>query len=418
MGMFPKDAMPMMPLQNNMNTKQTIKTALRALRVHKVRSALTILGIVIGIAAIIIVMSLGQGAQALIIDQVSGLGPETVIIRPGKGLADIPGTLLAQSLKQKDVEDLKKRGNVPNLISAEPFVSVGDPIKYKGEKYRPLIFGGSAQFMGEVFSMGVSEGVFYDQNDIDARNRVAMLGQDIKEEIFENRNAIGESVTIKDQKFKIAGFDFSEMVMIPHTTALTYITAGDFYNEVIVRGDDPANVEKMAFDIETTLRDSHDLDPGEDNDFTVQTQEEAISQIESVVAILTAFLAMVVAVSLVVGGVGIPNIMLVLVTERTQEIGLRKALGARRSDILRQFLFEAVILTSVGGIVGIILGALVSFGASLMLAQTVDENWRFIFPISAAILGVGISVGVGLTFGIYPASQASRKSPIEALKYE
>jgi len=411
-----------------MNTKQTIKTSIGALKTHKARSALTILGIVIGIAAIIIVMSLGQGAQALIIDQVSGLGAETVIVRPGKGLADIPGTLLSRSLTQSDVEDLKKRGNVINLVSVEPFVSVGDPVKYKGEKFRPLIFGGSAEFMGEVFSMGAEEGVFYDKSDIDSRARVAMLGRTIKEEIFENRNAIGESITIKDQKFKIvgifedrpptAGFDFSEMVMIPHTTALAYITGGDYYNELIIKGDSPANVEKMAFDIEATLRESHDLKPDEENDFTVQTQEEAISQIESVVTILTAFLAMVVAVSLVVGGVGIMNIMLVSVTERTQEIGLRKALGARRKDILRQFLIEAVVLTSIGGVIGIILGALVSFGASFILAGTVDENWRFVFPISAAVLGVGVSASVGLIFGIYPASKASKKSPIEALKYE
>lgn len=411
-----------------MNIKQTIKTALRALQAHKVRSSLTILGIVIGISSIIIVMSLGQGAQALILDQVSGLGAETVIVRPGKGLSDITGTLFAQSLKRSDVEDLKKRGNVPNLVSADPFITIGEIVEYKGEKYRPTIFGGPAELMTEIYSIAVEEGSIYDDSDIDSNAKVALIGSDIKDEIFENRNAIGEYIQIKNTKFKVvgvfknrppfAGFDFNKMVMIPHTTALTYVTGGDYYNELIVRGDDPANVEKLAFDIEATLRESHDLDPDEDSDFTVQTQEEAIEQIESIVTILTAFLTMVVAVSLVVGGVGIMNIMLVSVTERTQEIGLRKALGARRVDILRQFLFEATILTSIGGVIGIIIGVLVSFGASLVLAQTVDEGWRFVFPISAAILGVGVSAGVGLIFGIYPASQASKKSPIEALKYE
>ncbi|MFH1472969.1 MAG: ABC transporter permease [bacterium] len=411
-----------------MNTKQTIKTALQALRAHKARSALTILGIVIGIAAIIIVMSLGNGAQALIIDQVSGLGAETVVVRPGGGLSDMQGTLFSQALTQKDVDNLKKRGNVPNLVSAEPFVTVGSYIEYKGNKYRPTVFGGSAEFMGEVFEIELSTGSYYDESDIEAGAKVAIIGHDVKDEIFENRNAVGESIQIKNTKFKIVGvfdkassvtgFDFNEMVMIPQTTALTYINGNDYYNELIIRGDLPENVNKMAYDIETTLRDSHDLGPNEENDFTVQTQEEAIGQIEKIVNILTAFLTMVVAVSLVVGGVGIMNIMLVSVTERTQEIGLRKALGARRVDILKQFLIEAVILTSIGGIIGIILGALVSFGASIVLAQTVDENWRFVFPISAAVLGVGVSAGVGLIFGIYPASQASKKSPIEALKYE
>lgn len=411
-----------------MNIKQTVKTALRALQAHKVRSVLTILGIVIGIASIIIVMSLGQGAQALILDQISGLGPEAVIVRPGGGLSDITGTLFASSLKRSDVENLKKRGNVPNLVSAEPNVVVGEIIEYKGKKYRPMVLGVSAQFMGRMFDAGVSDGSFYGKSDIDSNARVAVIGSEIKEEVFENRSAIGEQLTIKGIRFKVvgvledippvAGFSFNKMVMIPQTTALTYITGDDFYNELIVIGDDAANVEKMAFDIETTLRELHDLDLDEENDFTVQTQEEAIEQIESIVTILTYFLAMVVAVSLVVGGVGIMNIMLVSVTERTQEIGLRKALGARRKDILRQFLFEAVILTSIGGVIGIIMGALISFGASFVLAQFVDENWRFVFPISAAILGVGVSAGVGLIFGIYPASQASKKSPIEALKYE
>ena len=411
-----------------MNIRQTIKTALRALRAHKIRSFLTILGIVIGIAAIIIVMSLGQGAQALIVDQVSGLGAETVIVRPGKGLSDISGALLSQALKEKDVDDLKKKGNVPNLVSVEPFVTVSGDIEYKGSKYRPSIVGGSAQFMGEVFKMETSAGSYYDESDIEAGAKVAVIGHDVKDEIFENRNAIGESIQIKNTKFKIVGvfeettsvtgFPFNEMVMIPQTTALTYINGNNYYNEFIIRGDLPENVEKMAYDIEITLRDSHDLGPNEENDFTIQTQKEAIGQIEKIVNILTTFLALVVAVSLVVGGVGIMNIMLVSVTERTQEIGLRKALGARRVDILKQFLIEAVILTSIGGIIGIILGALISFGASVALAKTVDENWRFIFPISAAILGVGVSAGVGLIFGIYPASQASKKSPIEALKYE
>jgi len=411
-----------------MNLKNTIQTALNALRAHIGRSALTILGIVIGVAAIIIVMSLGNGAQALIVDQVSGLGAETVVVRPGGGLADIQGTLASTALTQDDIEDLERRGNVPNLVSAEPFVIVGENVEYQGEKYRPTVFGGPAVFISDIFDVPLADGYLYSDSDIESNARVAIIGQDIKEEIFENRRAIGEDITIKNTKFEIVGlfeevapmtgFNFNEMVLIPHTTALTYLTASNSYNELIVVGDDPANVEKMAYDIEQTLRESHDLDFDEENDFTVQTQEEAIEQIESIVSILTAFLAMVVAVSLVVGGVGIMNIMLVSVTERTKEIGLRKALGARRSDIKRQFLYEAIILTGIGGIIGIIIGATISFLASIGLAAYVDPNWRFVFPISAALLGVGVSAGVGLLFGIYPASQAAKKSPIEALKYE
>jgi putative ABC transport system permease protein len=406
----------------------TIKTALRALKAHKVRSALTILGIVIGITSIIIVMSLGKGAQALILDQVSGLGAETVIVRPGTGLSDFTGTLFSQSLTVDDVEELKKKGNIPNLVSIEPFVTLGEPLEFASKKYRPTIFGGSAEFISEIFGIGVSDGEFYGQGDINTNARVVMLGFEIKNEIFENQSAVGQNVIIKGNRFRVvgvfeekppvAGFNFNKMAMIPHTTALVYLTGGNYYNELIIKADHPDNVDKMAFDIERTLRESHKLAPGEKNDFTVQTQEEAIAQIETIVTIFTAFLSMVVAVSLVVGGIGIMNIMLVSVTERTKEIGLRKAIGARRGDILKQFLLEAIILTSLGGVVGIILGSLISFGASLVFQQIVDENWKFIFPVGASILAVIVSAGVGLIFGIYPASQASKKSPIEALRYE
>lgn len=411
-----------------MNYSLTFKTAIKALRTHKIRSSLTILGIVIGVSAIIIVMSLGRGAEALILDQVSGLGPETVIVRPGKGLSDMTSTIYSQSLKVSDIEELKKPGRVPNLVSAEPFIVIGDPLEYRGKKYRPVSYGGSAEFMAEVLKIRVEDGELYTQSDIDARARVIILGYDIKQEIFGNESALGRSVTIRGNKFRIvgifeetppmAGFDFNKTTMIPHTSALTYITGGDYYNEVFIRGDSPENVEKMAYDIEMVLRDAHNLDPDEEADFTVQTQEEAISQIESIVAILTAFLTMVVAVSLIVGGIGIMNIMLVSVTERTKEIGLRKALGATRKDILRQFLFEAVILTTIGGIIGIILGVIISFVSSIGLAQIVNENWRFVFPIGATFLALFVSAFTGLVFGIYPALQAAKKSPIEALRYE
>jgi putative ABC transport system permease protein len=414
--------------KNNMLFKHTISTSLKALKSHKGRSILTILGIVIGVAAIIIVMALGQGAKNLIVDQVSGLGAETVIVRPGGGLSDITSTLFSKSITSDDVEELKKPGNVPNLVSVEPFVTVVEPVEYRGSRYNPNIFGGSAEFMSDIFGISLYEGDFYDNSDIDSNARVAVLGADIKDEMFENRSAVGQDIQIKDFKFEVvgvlnenppsAGFSFDEIVLIPHTSALTYINGGDSYNELIIRGDDPANVDKMAFDIEKTLRFSHDLKPGEDNDFNIRTQEETIDNIESIVAVLTAFLALVVAVSLVVGGVGIMNIMLVSVTERTKEIGLRKALGAKRVDILNQFLYEAVTLTSIGGVVGIIFGTLIAYVASLVLAGTVDENWRFVFPIGASFLGVGVAAAIGLIFGIYPAMQAAKKSPIEALRYE
>lgn len=408
--------------------KHILITATRGLRTHLTRSALTILGIVIGVAAIIIVMSLGQGAQDLILDQISGLGPETVILRPGGDTTDITSALFAKSITQKDIAALERKQNVPNLESFAPIVLVSKTVEYRGSAYRPTIMGGSVEFVTDIIDVGLADGQLYTALEIEKKERVAVLGAEVKDDIFGNGRAVGEKIKIGDRSFKVVGvlkkaanstaFGINKLVMIPHTSAQTYITGDDFYNEVMLRADSPDNAKKMAYDIELTMRASHNIDFDEDDDFNVQTQEDVIEQIETVINIFTAFLIAVVSISLVVGGIGIMNIMLVSVSERTKEIGLRKALGARGKDILRQFLTEAVILTSIGGVIGVLLGTAVSIGIAIVLAETVAEGWSFAFPITGALLGVGVSAGVGLIFGIYPANQASKKSPIEALRYE
>lgn len=411
-----------------MKFKHIFLTAIRGLSSQLTRSALTILGIVIGVAAIIIIMSLGEGAQKLILDQVSGLGPETVILRPGKDSTDITNILFARSITKHDVELLKRKENVPNLKSVAPSVMVPDPVEYRGEKFKAMVFGGSANFIVDILDITLASGALFTQEDIDQNARVAIIGDTIKEDVFGNGNALGEQIQIKDKKFRVVGvfedtsnvgpLTINEMVLIPYTTAQTYITGNDYYNEVMIRADAPENVEKMAYDIVLTMRDAHDIGFGDDDDFNVQTQEDVIERIETIVNVFTAFLIAVVAISLVVGGIGIMNIMLVSVSERTKEIGLRKALGARSRDILRQFLTEAIILTGIGGVIGIMVGALISALAAVVLARTIADDWTFAFPIFGAVLGVGVSVVVGIIFGIYPAYQASMKSPIEALRYE
>lgn len=411
-----------------MPLKHVLITALRGLRTHTSRSALTILGIVIGIAAIIMVMSLGQGAQALILGEISGLGAETVVLRPGTGGTDITQTLFSQTITQKDIEALERKQNVPNLVEIAPFVIMYEAVEYQGETYRPSIMGGSAEFFLGLLDVNLIDGHIYGDDDIEQQARVAIIGQTVQEELFGNSRAVGQQIQIKDKKFKVVGvldkagqtggFDMDNLIMIPHTTAQTYITGTDYFNEVFLRADSVQNADKLAYDVAVTLRDTHDLGFSEEDDFDIQTQENLIEQIETVISIFTAFLITVVSISLVVGGIGIMNIMLVSVSERTKEIGLRKALGATRKDILKQFLSEAIILTSIGGIIGIIIGSLFSFLAAIILSRTVVEDWTFIFPIGGAILGVGVSATVGLIFGIYPANQASKKSPIEALRYE
>lgn len=408
--------------------KYIFLSSVQALEAHKSRSALTILGIVIGVAAIIMVMSLGKGAEALILDEVSGLGPETVVLRPGTGLGDITQTLYSQSITTEDIEALEKKQNVPNLIEIAPLALTYESVEYRGELFRPSIIGGSVEFMADLMGFELSEGRLYTDADIEQEARVAVIGSTVREELFGASRALNEQIKIKDRKFKVIGviedvgqvgpFNMDEVVMLPHTTVQTYITGTKHFAEVFLRADDPANAEKLAYDVRETLRDTHDLSYLEEDDFDVQTQEEAIELIETVVSIFTAFLVSVVAISLVVGGVGIMNIMLVSVAERTKEIGLRKALGATRKDILNQFLSEAIILTSIGGIVGVIVGTSLSFLIAVALSRTVAEDWTFIFPIAGSILGVSVSAGVGLLFGIYPANEAAKKSPMEALRYE
>jgi len=411
-----------------MNYKYVFLTAIRGITSQLTRSALTILGIVIGVAAIIIIMSLGEGAQKLILDEVSGLGAETLILRPGEDKTDITAVLFTRSITKRDVDLLKRKENVPNLISVAPTVMVSDPVEYKGEKFKAMVFGGVAEFMVDMIDLKLADGELSTQKDIDQHARVAIIGYDLKQDMFGNESAVGKKIRIKKRSFEIVGvfedtsnvgpLTVNEMVMIPYTTAQTYLTGNDYYNEVMLRADATENVQKMSYDIELTMRDAHDIDFGDDDDFNVQTQDDIIGQIKTIVNIFTAFLASVVAISLVVGGIGIMNIMLVSVSERTKEIGLRKALGARSKDILRQFLTEATILTGAGGVIGVAVGTFISVSISVVLARTIAENWTFTFPVFGAFLGVGVSVIVGIIFGIYPAYQASKKSPIEALRYE
>ncbi len=411
--------------------RDSFRTALKGLQTNKSRSALTTLGIVIGITSIILMMSIGRGAESLILNEIGGLGAETIIIRPGKepsGPSDFGETLFSDSLKTQDVESLRRKSNAPYIEDIMPTLIVPGSVEYEGETFRPMTIAGSANFFSQAFGADVDKGVLFDDIDIRQSSSVAVIGSKVAEELFGFSDAVGEQIKIKDRKFRVVGvfspkgqvafFNINELVIIPYTTAQKYLLGIDYFNEIIVRAESPETVARTVRDIEATLRENHNITNSKDDDFFVTTQEGVINQIQTIIGALTAFLASIVAIALVVGGIGVMNIMLVSVTERTREIGLRKALGATDKDIMTQFLFEAVTLTALGGIIGIILGAILSFGTSLILTYVVALNWTFIFPISAAILGLVVSGLVGLVFGIYPARQAAKKSPMEALRYE
>ncbi|MBI2098427.1 MAG: ABC transporter permease [Candidatus Wildermuthbacteria bacterium] len=414
-----------------MTLQDSITTAFKGLESAKSRSALTILGIVIGISAIILMMALGSGAESLILNQIGGLGAETIVIRPGKepsGPSDFGSTLFANSLKNRDVEALRRKENAPHLVQVMPALIVPGTVSYEGETFQPMTIGGVVDFFSSAFQVYVAEGIPFSDIDIRQNASVAVIGSKVKQELFGPSDALGEQITIKGRKFRVVGifppkgqvgfFNFDELVIVPYTTAQLYLLGIDYFHEIIVKTESPETVARSVDDIEATLRETHNITNPKDDDFFVVTQQAIAQQVQIIIGALTLFLSSVVAIALVVGGIGVMNIMLVSVTERTREIGLRKALGATQKDILVQFLLEAIILTGVGGLIGIALGGTLALAASFLIRQILSMDWAFAFPISAVFLGLGVSALVGLVFGIYPARQASKKSPIEALRYE
>lgn len=412
-----------------MTLKYSFKTAIAGLYANKSRSVLTILGIVIGITAIILITSIGQGAQNLILNQIQGMGSKTIIVIPGrepKGPSDVAQSL-SDSLKEKDLAELKKKSNVPNLKQVMPIIFGGESASYGSETYRLTIFGAS-EFLQDVLDVSVSEGNFFTEEDIKGRSDVVVIGSKVKEQLFGQSDAIGQKIKIKGRNLRVIGvlapkgqvsfFNFDETAIVPYTTAQQYIFGIKYFHRIFVEADSEENINKTVEDLKATLRNSHGItDPSKD-DFFIQTQIDLVSRLSIITDILTLFLISVAAISLLVGGIGIMNIMLVSVTERTREIGLRKALGATEKNILTQFLLEAITLTTTGGIVGICLGAFLSFATSVVLSRFIGLNWSFTFSPIAAFIGFGVAASVGLIFGLYPARKASLKSPIEALRYE
>lgn len=405
--------------------------AVRALWASKVRSALTGLGIIIGVAAIIIVMSIGDAAQALILQEVQSFGARNVFINPGRIEGNNPmsaaGSVLNQSLKQHDIDQLENPNNVPDAVLVNPSVEGSVSATYENQTVIEMLLGSGAHVF-DVYNLVVSRGSSFAQADVDAYARVTVLGKNVAKALFGANDPIGKKISMKGQKFTVLGvfsssnaamFGIDDMIVVPYTAAQEYLLGGiHYFHEVVVQARTVEAVSGMVGDIKATLRADHNIiDPAKD-DFTVQTQEDVMRSINTVFVSLTAFLSLVAAISLLVGGVGVMNIMFVSVTERTREIGLRKALGATDGAILWQFLFEALLLAVGGGVVGIGVG-LGTTAVGLFVATRVTG---IVFPFVVSWLGIGLGVGVsaaiGLAFGVFPARSAAKKSPVEALRYE
>src|SRR3989339_1644418 len=353
-----------------MRILNSFELAVHGLKTKPSRTFLTLLGVAIGVSAVIVIASLGAGTQALIMDEISGLGADVMAVQPGgepESIADFTNVLFSENLTQDDIDAILRKENVPHAVSASPFVMVSGAVTYGNESYVPQIVGAEAETYTNIFNIYPREGVMFGDDAIKEKSSVAVIGYTVQTELFGQTSALGERITIKGRKFRVVGVlpktgqvafnDVDTLVLIPYTTAQTYLTGTSHFNEFLVRVDDPGNLERTKKDVALTLRETHGLEEGEDDDFTIRTPEAIAEQVGTILLSLTLFLSAVVAIALVVGGIGIMNMMLVSVTERTREIGLRKAVGATDGDVLGQFLIEAILLTFWGGALGIAFGA-------------------------------------------------------------
>lgn len=408
-----------------MTLSDSIHSAYKGLSTSKGRSLLTILGIVIGIMSIMIVMSLGAGAQKLILDQVDSLGSKIVFVSDSRQKNGPPQA--TEALDDRDLTELRKKTNIPNATLVLPSAFTGERMTYGSEIFDGTVQGITSEWE-RTFSLTPALGDFITDDDVRSSAKVAILGHTVRKELFPGEDPIGQYVKIKNTSYRVIGvlpekgmlslFGYDQSLFVPITTFQNTILNAKHYGNFLIEVDDEENINTAVEDIKRTLRFTHNIQIGEDDDFEVTPQADLADRLGAITTGFSLFLISVAAISLVVGGVGIMNIMLVSVSERTREIGLRKAVGATNKNILMQFLIEAIMLTGVGGVIGIILGGLFSYGAAQAIKSFSGLEWSFEFPLQGMFIGLLVAVSIGLVFGIYPARKAAQKSPTEALRYE
>ena len=393
---------------------------------------MTMLGIIIGVAAVIIIMAVGAGAQSLILSQVQSLGTNLIGVLPGKSDDDGPPAsamgIIITTLKYSDLEKIRQKKNVPNLAAAVGYTKGVGTVTWNSNTYDTNISGCTFGYL-ETEDGKIARGRFFTHEEEKNLSKVAVLGYTVKKELFNESDAIGKNIKIKKHTFKIIGVmekrgtvafqDYDDQVFIPLRTVQKLITGTNHLGLIRAKIDQKENINQAISDIKLTLRDQHDIkdSSGASDDFSIKSAAEALDMITTITNALKYFLTAMAAMSLLVGGIGIMNIMLVNVTERTREIGLRKALGAKNSNIMGQFLAEATTMTFFGGLIGIVIGVFISYLASVVI-KLLGYDWSFIISLFSIILAVTVSMIVGLIFGIYPAKKASKLQPIEALRRE
>jgi putative ABC transport system permease protein len=411
---------------------QYIRISVIALLANKVRSFLTMLGIIIGVGAVIIIMAVGAGAQSLILAQVKSLGTNLIGVLPGKSEDEGPPTsamgIVITTLTYEDLQAIRNKKNVPNLVEAVGYTKGVGTVSWKSHSYDTNLSGTTVGYI-EVEGGEIESGRFFTKDEERNMARVAVLGSTVKEELFGLSEAVGQKIKIKKHTFEVIGVmekrgtvafqDYDDQVILPLKTMQKLLAGVNHLGLLRAKVDHGDNVDRAIEDLSMTLRERHDIDDatGKNDDFTVRSAAQALDMITTITNALKYFLAAMAALSLIVGGIGIMNIMLVSVSERTREIGLRKAIGANNTSILFQFLLEAITVTVIGGLIGIVFGTVVSFIIAIV-AQFLGYDWAFVVSPLSIILAITVSMLVGLFFGLYPANRASKLEPVEALRYE
>lgn len=411
-----------------MRLGDNFKLAAGTLYANKRRTLLTSLGIIIGIAAIIIVMSVGAGAQSLIINQLNSVGTNLIGILPGASDENgPPASVLGIVVRTLTYQDAVAIGQqVPNVAAVSSYNTGIGNISYQNQSTNATFYGVMAEYpqVEEVELMG---GRFFTAEEERSGARLAVIGYQVWNDLFQGADPVGQKIKIKKETFEIigaltergtAGFQNQDnVVFVPAQTAQKLLLGVNHANFIRVKATDPAVVDQVTNDVRLLLRDRHRITNGEPEDFSVRNTQDAIDILTNITNAMKFFLVAIAMISLLVGGVGVMNIMLASVTERIREIGLRKAVGARRSDIIRQFLIEAVAITVSGGAIGIIIGSLVAVIVAV-IAWSLDYDWDLVVSPWSIILGLAMAGSVGIIFGVYPARRAARLDPITALRYE